>query len=63
MHAQARVGAPLNNVHPQKSQSFTAAGIHIGLADGSVRFVSSSTADAYWSAAETPNFGEIISPE
>ena len=23
---------PLDNVHPQKSQSFTPAGIHIGLA-------------------------------
>jgi prepilin-type N-terminal cleavage/methylation domain-containing protein len=54
---------PLDNVHPQKSQSFIPAGIYIGLADGSVRFVNSSTADAYWSAAETPNYGETIFPE
>jgi prepilin-type N-terminal cleavage/methylation domain-containing protein len=54
---------PLDNVHPQKSQSFISAGIYIGLADGSVRFVSSSTTDAYWSAAETPDFGESIFPE
>ena len=51
---------PLNNVHPQKSQSFLAAGINICLADGSVRFVKSSTPDAYWSAAETPDYGETI---
>ncbi len=54
---------PLDNVHPQKSQSFVSPGIYIGLGDGSVRFVSSSTTDAYWSAAETPNFGETISPD
>ena len=37
---------PLDNVHPQKSQSFISAGIYMCLADGSVRFVSSSTPDA-----------------
>jgi prepilin-type N-terminal cleavage/methylation domain-containing protein len=54
---------PLDNVHPQKSQSFTASGIHVCLADGSVRFVKSSTPDAYWSAAETPDYGETLFPE
>jgi prepilin-type N-terminal cleavage/methylation domain-containing protein len=54
---------PLDNVHPQKSQSFISAGIYICLADGSVRFVKSSTPDAYWSAAETPDYGETIFPE
>jgi prepilin-type N-terminal cleavage/methylation domain-containing protein len=54
---------PLDNVHPQKSQSFSSSGIYICLADGSVRFVKSSTPDAYWSAAETPDYGETIFPE
>jgi prepilin-type N-terminal cleavage/methylation domain-containing protein len=51
---------PVDNVHPQKSQSFTTAGINIALADGSARFVSSQTSDPVWSAAETPNYGETI---
>ena len=54
---------PLDIVHPQKSQSFTPAGIYMCMADGAVRFVSSSTPDANWSAAETPDFGETISPD
>jgi prepilin-type N-terminal cleavage/methylation domain-containing protein len=54
---------PLDNVHPQKSQSFVSSGIYIGLADGSVKFVKSSTPDAPWSAVETPDYGETISPD
>ena len=54
---------PLDNAHPQKNQSFSQSGIYICLADGSVRFVKSSTQDAYWSAAETPDFGETIFPD
>src|SRR5262245_60404900 len=54
---------PLDNAHPQKSQSFISAGIYACMADGSVRFVSSNTPDAPWSAIETPDYGEIISPE
>jgi prepilin-type N-terminal cleavage/methylation domain-containing protein len=53
---------PLDNVHPQKSQSMVLAGIYICLADGSVRFVKSSTPDAPWSAAETPDYGETLFP-
>jgi prepilin-type N-terminal cleavage/methylation domain-containing protein len=54
---------PLDNVHPQKSQSFSPAGIYLVMADGAVRFVSSRTPDANWSAAETPDYGETISPD
>ena len=54
---------PLTNVHPQKSQSIASAGIHMAMADGSVRFVKASVDDAAWSAAETPANGEVISPE
>ena len=54
---------PVDNVHPLKSQSILAAGIQIALADGAVRFVSSSVTDAAWSAGETPANGETISPE
>lgn len=54
---------PVDNVHPQKSQSFIMSGIYMCLADGSVRFVRSSTPDSHWSAAETPDYGETIFPE
>jgi prepilin-type N-terminal cleavage/methylation domain-containing protein len=54
---------PVDNVHPQKSQSIVRAGIYMCMADGSVRFASSNTPDANWSAAETPDYGETIFPE
>jgi prepilin-type N-terminal cleavage/methylation domain-containing protein len=54
---------PLENVHPLKSQSFFTGGIHVCMADGSVKFVSSATTDAPWSAVETPDYGETIAPE
>jgi len=54
---------PVDNVHPQKSQSFIMSGIYMCLADGSVRFVRSSTPDSHWSASETPDYGETIFPE
>jgi type II secretory pathway pseudopilin PulG len=54
---------PLDNVHPQKSQSFVVSGINICMADGHEKFVSSSTLDPHWSAAETPDYGEVIGPE
>ena len=56
--------APLiTSVHPQKSQSFTQAGIQIAMGDGSVRFVSSSCTDETWVSIETPDYGEIIQPQ
>jgi prepilin-type N-terminal cleavage/methylation domain-containing protein len=54
---------PVNNVHPQKSQSISSAGIHAAFADGSVRFISSSVSDPFWSAGETPANGEVIAPD
>jgi prepilin-type N-terminal cleavage/methylation domain-containing protein len=54
---------PPDNVHCLKSQSISPAGIHLALADGSVRFVRASVTDAAWSAAETPASGETISPD
>jgi prepilin-type N-terminal cleavage/methylation domain-containing protein len=54
---------PVNNSHPQKSQSIVAAGIHAAFADGSVRFIASSVSDPGWSAGETPANGEVISPD
>mgnify|MGYP002777999150 CR=1 FL=1 len=53
-------GVPPTAAHPLKSQGFTTAGINIGLADGSVRFVSSGVSDPAWSAGETPSNGEIL---
>ncbi len=54
---------PVDNVHPLKSQSISPAGIHLALADGSVRFVSSGVTDAAWSAIETPDRGETMRPD
>ncbi len=54
---------PVDNVHCLKSQSISTAGIHLALADGSVRFVSASTPDELWSAIETPNYGEVLRPD
>jgi prepilin-type N-terminal cleavage/methylation domain-containing protein len=54
---------PVTSVHPQKSQGFTAAGINVGMGDGSARFVSSSATDETWVALETPDYGETIQPE
>jgi prepilin-type N-terminal cleavage/methylation domain-containing protein len=53
-------GPPLDNAHILKSQGFNSQGINLCLADGSVRWVSSSVTDPVWSAAETPNVGEIL---
>ncbi|MFO0844163.1 MAG: DUF1559 domain-containing protein [Gemmataceae bacterium] len=55
--------APLvTNVHPQKSQGFTSAGIQVCMGDGSVRFFNSSATDETWVAIETPDYGETVSP-
>lgn len=53
----------VTNVHPQKSQSISSAGINVCMADGAVRFISASTDDSRWSAIETPADGEVISPD
>jgi prepilin-type N-terminal cleavage/methylation domain-containing protein len=56
--------APLvTSVHPQKSQSFVPAGIHVAMGDGSVRFVSSSATDETWVSIETPDYGETVRPD
>lgn len=49
----------VDNVHPLKSQSFTAGGIHVVMADGSVRMVAPSIGDERWCGAESPALGEI----
>jgi len=53
---------PIENVHPQKSQSFISAGINICMGDGSVRFVSSDASDETWVSLETPDYGETKYP-
>ena len=56
--------APLiTSVHPQKSQSFIRAGIHLAMGDGSVRFVSSTASDETWVSIETPDYGETVQPD
>jgi hypothetical protein len=56
--------APLvTSVHPQKSQSFVPAGIHVAMGDGSVRFISSSATDETWVSIETPDYGETVRPD
>jgi len=54
---------PVNNVHPQKSQGYTPAGIQVAMGDGSARFVSSSATDETWVSLETPDYGETKYPD
>ena len=45
---------------PYRATSFTASGCQVGMADGSVRNVRPSVAQANWAAAVTPTGGEVI---
>jgi hypothetical protein len=56
-------GVPPTNAHPLKSQSLSAAVIHMAMADGSVRSATSSVSDPAWSAGETPFNGEVLRPD
>ncbi len=56
-------GPLVSNVHPQKSQGFTQAGIQVAMGDGSARFYSSSVTDETWVSIETPDYGETNMPE
>ena len=53
-------GPPVDNAHILKSQGFNTQGINVCLADGSVRWISSSVTDPNWSAGETPTNGETL---
>ena len=46
--------------NPALAQGFSAAGIIVGLGDGSVRSVSSGISQSTWSAALTPAGGEVL---
>lgn len=56
-------GVRPTDAHPLKSQSFSAGIIHMAFADGSVRSATESVSDPAWSAAETPDNAEVISPD
>jgi prepilin-type N-terminal cleavage/methylation domain-containing protein len=51
------------NAHPLKSQSLSADIMHMAMADGSVRQTSSAVTHPAWSAGETPDNGEILTPD
>jgi prepilin-type N-terminal cleavage/methylation domain-containing protein len=51
---------PLTQCNPFLYQGFSAAGIQVGMGDGSVRLVSSSISQATWQAALTPSGGDIL---
>jgi len=46
-----------------RAQGFSAGGIIVGLADGSVRSISSSVSDSTWRVALIPNDGNILSSD
>jgi hypothetical protein len=48
------------NCEPGTPQSPHAAGINVGMSDGSVRFVSANLSWTTWRAATTPNGGEVL---
>jgi hypothetical protein len=56
-------GVLSTQAHPLKSQSLSSDVIHLALADGSVRSVTSDVTDPAWSAGETPSSGEIVRPD
>jgi len=41
-------------------QALSASGVQVGMVDGSVRNVRTSVSQAAWSAASTPNGGEVL---
>jgi len=60
---KAEFGPVASNVHPQKSQGFSQAGIQVVMGDGSVRFYSSNVDDERWVAMETPDYNETVRPD
>jgi hypothetical protein len=56
-------GVAPTQAHPLKSQSLSSNVIHLALADGSVRTVTSDVTDPGWSAGETPRSGETVRPD
>ena len=48
---------PVDNVHPLKSQSFSSAGIHVCMGDGSVRYARSTVSAKVWENACDPRDG------
>jgi hypothetical protein len=52
-----------SSVHPQKNQSFSAAGIQVCLADGSVRFYSAAASDQQWVTIESPFSNDVVYPD
>jgi prepilin-type N-terminal cleavage/methylation domain-containing protein len=51
---------PINNVHDLVPQGMSAGGIQVAMCDGSVRTVNTSTSNATWYFAHTPNGNEVL---
>jgi hypothetical protein len=49
--------------NPDLLQSFSAAGIMVGLGDGSVRLVTNAISQTTWANALTPNDGNVLGPD
>ena len=47
----------------RSSQSFTKAGMPVGIADGSVRILSPDLTPMTWNAAVQPNDGQVLGPD
>jgi prepilin-type N-terminal cleavage/methylation domain-containing protein len=58
--ALPQIGVPLPLCNPRLAQGFGAGGIQVGLADGSVRNVSSSVTSLTWASALIPDDGLVL---
>jgi type II secretory pathway pseudopilin PulG len=58
--ARFQVLPPVKDCDPERAQSLSPDGISVGLADGSVHFVSSKVSAQTWFFACTPNGGEVL---
>ena len=51
------------NCDPSRASSAHTGGMNVGLADGSVRFLSTGISPTTWWSAVTPNGGEVLGPD
>src|SRR5690606_320495 len=54
------LATPSNGVNFSNPRSWHEGGVHVGLLDGSVRFVSENIDADLWVSAHTPNGGEVV---
>jgi prepilin-type processing-associated H-X9-DG protein len=60
---QGNVTFTAGDADPLRAQGGHSGGCQVAMADGSVRFVSTSISSATWLAAQTPDAGDILGPD